>query len=227
MDQENSSTPNACEKTSIPLQPYSSICIVGPTNSGKSHFTKRLIYEREKMYEREPPKKVLYCYGVYQPLYAEMERDMGDSICFHEGLPSESYLDQYAGSEHCLVVIDDLMERALDSPLVENIFVQGCHHKGLSAVFISQNLYKQGSKARTISLNSTYLCLFRNLRDQMQIKTLSVQLGRGAMFVEAYNDATKEPYGYLFCDFSPHTDDETRFRSNIFPGEDTVVYVPK
>ena len=205
-------------KASIPLQPYTSIYIVGATGVGKSWFTKRLIEQRENMYETDPPKKVLYCYGVYQPLFAEMERDVGN-ILFHEGLPSESYIDAYAASEHCLIVIDDLMEAALQSPMVEKIFVQNCHHKRQSIVFISQNLYKQGSHARTISLNSTYLCLFRNFRDQMQIKTLGTQLGMREFFLECYYDAvTNGRYQYLFCDLSPNTDNDTRFRTNIFPG---------
>ena len=154
-----------------------------------------------------------------------------DNILFHEGLPTESYIDAYSATEHCLIFIDDLMEDALQSPMVEKIFVQGCHHNGLSIALVSQNQYKQGSHARTISLNSTYLCLFRNLCDQMQIKTLGTQLGQREFFLECYNDAVSNNnnnnYRYLLCDFSPHTDDDTRFRTNIFPGEDTVIYVPK
>ena len=214
-------------KAAIPLQPFSSIYIVGATGVGKSWFTKKLIEQREQMYERDAPKKVLYCYGVYQPLFAEMERKL-DNILFHEGLPSEKYIDDYAASEHCLIIIDDLMETALQSPLVEKIFVQGCHHKRQSVVFISQNLYKQGTHARTIALNATYLCLFRNFRDQMQIRTLAAQLGQKNFFLESYQDAvTSGKYGYFFCDFSPHTENDTRFRTKIFPGEDTVIYVPK
>jgi hypothetical protein len=45
--------------------------------------------------------------------------------------------------------------------------------------------------------------------------------------MEAYKDATQDPYGYLVLNFSPSALEEHRVRSKVFPGEDTVVYRPK
>ena len=119
------------------------------------------------------------------------------------------------------------MDLALNSPLVERLFVQGCHHKSLSCILTSQNLFKQGACARTIAVNTAYLCLWRNMRDEMQIKLLGTRMGCGPFFYESYRDATAKNFSYLFCDFVPYADEETRFRTNIFPGEDTIIYVPK
>ena len=49
--------------------------------------------------------------------------------------------------------------------------------------------------------------------------------GRVKFFQEAYDDATKLKWGYLFIDLKPDTPDELRLRTNIFPGERPVVYV--
>ena len=214
--------------TLLPLQPNSSLILCGPSNSGKSHFTKRLIENLDGMYESDPPVLILYCYGVHQGLYDEIESTI-KNIQFHEGLPSETFIDEYADGKHTLIVLDDLMNAALNSELVECLFVQSCHHKGLSVVYITQNMYQPGQRARTINLNATYLCLYHNIRDKLQVNCLGKQMypRQTAMFMEAYEDSTKEKYGYLFIDMSPHSNNEYRLRTKIFPGEDTIVYIPK
>ena len=219
---------NATTKTLLPLEPNSSTIICGPSNSGKSQFTKKLIENLENMYDNDPPVQVLYCYGVRQTLYDEMEASV-KNIQFHEGLPSETFIDEYADGKHTLIVLDDLMNDVLNSELVERMFVQLCHHKGLSVVYITQNMYQPGQRARTINLNATYLCLYHNIRDKLQVSCLGKQMypRQTSMFMEAYEDSTKKKYGYLFIDLSPHSDNEYRLRTNIFPGEDTIVYYPK
>ena len=41
----------------------------------------------------------------------------------------------------------------------------------------------------------------------MQATTLSAQLGLGSELVDWYRDATSVPFGLLFIDLSPRTDD--------------------
>jgi len=45
--------------------------------------------------------------------------------------------------------------------------------------------------------------------------------------VEAYKDATRVPYSYLFVNLRPEQDEDLRLRTNIFPGETGYVYVSK
>jgi len=45
--------------------------------------------------------------------------------------------------------------------------------------------------------------------------------------IEAYKDATREPYSYLLVDLRTEQDEDMRLRTNIFPGESQHVYVPK
>ena len=50
---------------------------------------------------------------------------------------------------------------------------------------------------------------------------------KSAFAVEAYKDATREPYSYLFVDLRPEQNEELRLRTNIFPDETRYVYVSK
>ena len=91
-------------------------------------------------------------------------------------------------------------------------------------------MFFQGKESRTISLNANYITVFANPRDKTQITNLSKQMypGRSKFMREAYEDATKIPYGYLFIDLKPSTPNELRLRARIFPDEGpTVVYVLK
>jgi hypothetical protein len=51
--------------------------------------------------------------------------------------------------------------------------------------------------------------------------------GQAKFLVEAFQDATKKPYGYLLIDLKATTIDRYRIRTNIFPDEVQYVYVPK
>ena len=57
------------------------ILVVGPTSSGKTVFTRRLITYKDEMFD-PPPKTVHYCYGAWQPAFERMR-----NVHFHEGLP--------------------------------------------------------------------------------------------------------------------------------------------
>ena len=50
---------------------------------------------------------------------------------------------------------------------------------------------------------------------------------KSAFAVEAYKDATRQPYSYLFVDLRPEQDEDLHLRTNIFPDETRYVYVPK
>ena len=107
-----------------------------------------------------------------------------------------------------------------------SLFTKESHHWNLSVVHIVQNLYFEG--LRSARINSQYLVLMKNPSDQSQVATLARQLSPKRQFlIEAYQDATSQPHGYLYIDLHQGTDDLLRFRTNIFPGEQAVVYVAK
>ena len=193
--------------------------------SGKSFWTYRLLREKDSMFS-SPPKKVLYCYGIYQPLFDTIEKEL-PFVTFHQGLPSEDILKDIFSPSSCnLVILDDLMSHVTTSSEMESLFVKGVHHLHLSVLYINQNLYCKGKHSRTINLNTHVYVLMKNPRDVSQLQCLARQafLGKSSFLMDSYKDATSQPYGYLVLDFSPGAVEAYRVRTKVFTGEDTVVY---
>lgn len=190
--------------------------IAGPTGSGKSVFTFKLISEAADQITPSP-QKIIYCYGEYQSMFANYPQ-----VTFHEGLPDNSEFD---GKHRTLLILDDLMSEAGDG--VSNIFTKLSHHRNVSVIFLTQNLFFKSQ--RTMNLNTQYLVLFKNPRDALQVATLGRQMypGNGKFLVEAFRMATEKPYGYLLIDLRADTLEKYRLRSNIFADERQYVYLPK
>ena len=103
------------------------------------------------------------------------------------------------------------MQNVSGNQWVKNLFTNR-RHLNLSVMFISQNLFYMGKKCRTISLNSTYIVVLKNPRDQSQIHHLACQMSpsKPKFLQVAYEDATKDPYRYLFLDFHPNSPEFAR-----------------
>ncbi|CAG2238520.1 unnamed protein product [Mytilus edulis] len=175
---------------------------VGPTQCGKSMITKKLVENAGAMFTI-PPERILYAYSVHQKMFDEMLNI--PNLTFHEGLPDKQCLDELAdNTEHCLVILDDLMSKIVKSEEILNLFTITSHHKGISVVYLSQNMYNQGKFAKTIALNSANFVLFRNPRDMRQILTFASQIlpGQTKFFLDSFQKATEERYSYLLitCD---------------------------
>ena len=197
--------------------PFTAI-VAGPTGCGKTIFTLKLTSEAAKMIT-PAPQRVIWCYGTYQDIF-----DNYPNIEFIEGLPD---LQLFDGITRTLLVIDDLMTETDDS--VVKIFTKISHHKSVSILYLTQNLFYKSKQNRTISLNTHYMVLFKNVRDATQVTNLAKQMypGKFKFMVEAFRDATSMPYGYLIVDMKPDLDDRFRLRTHIFPDELQNVYVPK
>jgi len=197
--------------------PFTAI-VAGPTSCGKTRFVFRLIENVSQMID-PTPSKIVYCYGEYQQLFRNYPR-----VVFHQGLPD---LNDFDGSEPILLIIDDLMHETNET--VVNLFTKGSHHRNVSVIYLAQNLFPKNKFARTISLNAHYMVLFKNPRDASQFANLARQMypKKSQFAIEAYKDATREPYSYLLVDLRPEQDDDLRLRTNIFPGEAHYVYVAK
>jgi len=192
--------------------------VCGPTSCGKTLWIFRLIDQIDKMID-PVPSKVMYCYGEYQPIFENYP-----NVIFNDGLPD---ITQFDGRQPLLLILDDLMDATNES--VSAIFTKISHHRNISVIYVTQNLFCKNKHARTISLNSHYIVLFKNPRDVTQFATLARQMysKQWAFAVEAFRDATEAPFGYLLIDMRPDTDEKYRLRTNIFPGELTYVYIKK
>ena len=166
-----------------------------------------------------PPEDIWYCYGEFQPIFARYPE-----VKFHEGMPDFTKFD---GRRSTFLVLDDFMSEINDD--VANLFTKGSHHRNVSVMFLTQNLFYKNRHMRTISLNAHYMVLFKNPRDAGQFSVLARQMyPSGFKFAEeAYRDATERPFGYLFVDLKPQQDERYRLRTNIFPGEEQCAYIKK
>jgi len=193
--------------------------IAGPTGCGKTQFTIKFVKFSQEVIS-PPPTKILWCYGVYQKAFDSLKND----VEFHEGIPELSMFD---GTQKTLLILNDLMHETDDR--VTKIFTKVSHHCDVSVLYLTQNIFYGGKQNCTIGLNAHYLVMFRNPRDATQVAHLARQMspGKSKFLIEAFHDATVEPFSYMVLDLKPDTEDKFRVRANIFPGDNSCAYVPK
>jgi len=201
--------------------PFTAI-LAGPTSSGKSSWIKMLLKNKHKIVPR--PELIYWCYSEWQPLYETIQD--GDVI-FTEGLVD---LDTLDSSKRNLVIIDDLMAEKDDS--VCKLFTKISHHRNISVLYVTQNIFEHHKDSRTISLNAQYMIAFKNPRDPSQINHLAKQIfpRNSRYMLDAFLKATATPHGYLYIDLTQTTNDKYRLRSSVFgrPGcefESELIYL--
>jgi hypothetical protein len=197
------------------------IIIAGPTQSGKSTFIQNLINQKDALFTQQF-SEVVYCSPQDQPI----SLNIGSKITVHGGIPEEQMFDD---QKPRLVILDDLMRET--NANVVDLFTRGSHHRNISVIFITQNIFNQGKGQRDISLNAHYIICFKNPRDKNQIMNLARQVyPENTKFIqEAYQNATSKPFGYLLFDLTQTQHDAYRFRSNIFSFDtpQNIIYIPK
>ena len=207
----------------------SSTVIAGPSMSGKTVLTLAILRASKTMYT-VPPDRILYAYGVSQSKFDGLESEI-PNVTLHEGLPSRDMVEELKTREgHNLIVLDDLMDEICKSSEMCALFTRDVHHGRISVIMMSQNVFHQSRYSRTISLNTSYLILMKTCRDLEQIHRLSRQMFPSSRkrLVEAYEDATSRPRGYLVVNNLTNSGDEdVRLSTNILPGETLVLYTAK
>lgn len=195
--------------------------------SGKTRLCQEILQQAARMFECTP-EKMIVAYGQHQPIFLEMNMTI-PKLILHEGLPSRAQIEEWSiDSEHTVLLLDDMMSEVTKSEDSINLFCVTAHHRKITVLFLTQNLYMPGKYSRTISLNCHYALLYKNARDSRQIVTFGSQVfpGKPKYFKEAYDKATTVPYRPLLVDMHPGTPDKYRLRTNILPHQDTIVYIP-
>lgn len=204
------------------LKHPSSTIISGVSQSGKSVFCSRLIKYLDQVFSPVPQRLIL-SFTENQPIYAEMK---------HKNIQCVQGLD-FDFENHdkvpTLIIIDDQMHDISRNIAVQDLFTKGVHHRNISLIIITQNLFNQGKYARDMRLNSHYLVIFKSPTFTSQVCTLSRQLfpSKHNFLVDAYKKATIKPYSYLFLNLHPMCEDELRVSTGILPDEEEIFFVPK
>jgi hypothetical protein len=199
--------------------------LAGPSTSGKSTFVRRLIKWSSEMCD-PPPHSIAYFYGEYNPLVGELQRS-GVQVC--AGAPTEEQLKQLP--KPALVILDDLLYSIEQPKYLAELFSKKAHHLNLGVIMVAQDVFDK--QIRVVRQNSQYIILTRAPSSALAIRNLGVQLFPGAgqlhFFQDAYRQATRENYSYLFLDLHPASDPALRLRTNIFPDdtEPLTIFTPK
>lgn len=76
--------------------------------------------------------QVLHCYGVHQDLVDEMEGTI-PNLYSKQGLSAVKELDDFTNDKkHQLILVDDLMHKVMRNKDMEQLIMQGCHHRFVS-----------------------------------------------------------------------------------------------
>lgn len=180
--------------------------VCGPSGCGKSTFIVNLI-KNQNLISKEMDR-IVWCYAEKNAL------PLIDNIEFIEGLPDDFITN---ADENTLIILDDLMLESSNKKVCE-LFTKGSHHRNLSVILVTQNIFHKGSYSRDISLNSKYIVMFKNPRDKLQFMYLARQVypENSRALIDVYNECTQQAHGYLLIDLTQEIDNALRFRSDIF-----------
>ena len=79
---------------------------------------------------------------------------------------NEKYFD--VGRNNVLL-LDDMMTACNYDDRISNLFSVGSHHKSLGSFYLTPNLFNQGKEMRKFGLNTHYLIVFNNPRDNQHV----------------------------------------------------------
>lgn len=155
--------------------PFTAI-VAGPSGCGKTTFVCKLLSNLEECIT-ENIGKVFWCHAEENAKPSSSNQLAGDiesklNITYHLGIP-ETF--QNLNNEPILIILDDLMQEVDDSR-ISALFTRGSHHRNMSVILITQNIFHKGKHMRDISLNAKYIIVFKNPRDQSQFYHLARQL---------------------------------------------------
>src|SRR5271167_4295224 len=128
--------------------------VSGPSFSGKTDFIVNIISQAEELFD-EAPTDTWWYYGTRTAKHDEL---VAKGFKMSPTLPT----DFSKVPRHSFIVLDDMMETAKDSQVVTRLFTQQAHHGNYFIIYSTQNLFQQSREARTRSLNSQYMALFKN-----------------------------------------------------------------
>ena len=188
----------------------------GCTSCGKSVLAAKIIKNRSTVINGIFDD-IFWYYSIWQPLYDTLK----DDVTFIKGVPEEI-------PNNTLIVVDDLILDPGVGKRLASVFTRESHHRNISLIFITQNIFHKDPFFRLINLNCQYLIIFKSPRSISQIKCLGMQMypGKIKFFLDAYSMSTEEAFGYLMIDLRPTCPELLRLRTDILNPQSHTVFVP-
>uniref|UniRef100_A0A1I8AXK8 AAA+ ATPase domain-containing protein n=1 Tax=Meloidogyne hapla TaxID=6305 RepID=A0A1I8AXK8_MELHA len=179
------------------------LIISGPSSSGKSTFLLKFISQAAELID-PPPKSILYCFGEMSNIVPILQKS---GVSVFAGVPQEDVIKRIP--KPSLVILDDLL-LSIDEKYLSELFTKKSHHQKFSIVFVTQNLFEK--KIKVARQNAQYLVLMRSPNSVLSVRNIGTQLFPKKLdyFLDAYRQATNEPYGYLLIDMHASSDPTLR-----------------
>lgn len=92
------------------------IFVCGVSQSGKSHFIRRLLRESDAMFTQKPDL-IVYCFSESEPDLENLREHLPKLIT-HQGLPTREDIAKWSsedGSFHTILVLDDMIQKLVES----------------------------------------------------------------------------------------------------------------
>jgi hypothetical protein len=183
--------------------------ISGPSFSGKTTLTDKIIRRKKYLFKNGERKKVLlYCLSPDQKIYQQWDDD--NLLAFRaKGVPDiDTFIEtvNFYGKSGAIVIFDDLgAEIKANSKFFRELFLVLTHHMNLNVFLILHNIFPEG--LRELSLNTHRFLITYNPRDSLGISTLGRQCYPGSknFLTSVYKHVGKTKYGYLVLDFHQET----------------------
>ena len=206
------------------LIPNFKILVAGPSRCGKTWFTFNLIKNIGKI-AKDVPDKIVYVYAQQQAGYEDWLKYVDYFINADNNAIDQ--VIELAKSNKLLVIFDDLIHSDLLQDIARLFTIDG-RHMQMSLVFLTQRLFFQNEYYKQISRNSDYFVIFRNPRNQAEIRDLARQVTPTDLSLSTlYEIATIKPYTYLFINFTQEAIEEYKYLSRLFEQPNILYYYKK
>jgi len=219
------------DESDLKFQTPCSICVSGPSQSGKSQWILKLLRNRQLLFNTNF-YELYYCIPENlslspNPIFEEIKQTYPNAR-LHFGLPDTTKLNLNFDNTPKLLIIDDLMTEFLSSFQIVKLLSVEVHHCNITTIFTLHNLFAPSKFGRTITRNINYKVLFSNRLDIKEIRNVSLQISNQPNFLaESFEFLNKEfPQEPAYIVVDGHIKSKLKklfVRSQIFPSEDGEV----
>jgi ABC-type dipeptide/oligopeptide/nickel transport system ATPase component len=147
----NGTVSDRCHFQAVDLKfKYSFTCIVsGPTGSGKSSFTLRLLRHLDSLCtEPNFSGGIVWFYSEKSAVPRRELASLHKDVSFHEGV-TQNFGNDRSKSFH--VIFEDLLNDVYSKDVCD-LFTKGSHHRNFSVILITQNLFTRAVSVETYRL---------------------------------------------------------------------------